>query len=419
MTFPWSWVTVHRQTLRSPGFRQLWIAALVSRAGDAINFVALPIFALEVTGSPVAVGALVIVEVAGLIVGGSTAQLVVDRTPPRRLLVGMDVSRAVTALALALVPSYPTALVVAGALAIGTSWFSPASAALVPRLVDARSLPSANALMWGAGVVLQLIAAPVGGFLAGSGAARVAFGLNALSFVGSAILLTRLPHLPGLAVGTSPWRQLPEALRTVRTITIMPPLLLTQALAALAVGGTSALLVVLAQRAYGLSGAGYGAWLAAIGVGGLIGPLVSPVVMRLAPSRVIGGAYLVRSVGDILLGVLGSGWAGGLLLSVYGVNTSTGAVAFQTLVQRDVPEALRGRAFALLDVTWQSGRLISIAVAGMLAATLGIRVVFVVGGSLLLLAGVIGLTLLRSSRPTDRWPSGETCGTTPVAQPSS
>lgn len=114
--------------------------------------------------------------------------------------------------------------------------------------------------------------------------------------------------------------------------------------------------------------------------------------------------------------MLGSGWAGGLVLSIYGVNTSTGAIAFQTLVQRDVPEALRGRAFALLDVTWQSARLISIAVASMLAATVGIRVVFMVGGSLLLLAGVIGLTLLGSSRPADR--RGEIRGMRPAAQPS-
>lgn len=392
---PWrSRVAGYRRTLRLPGFSRLWGAALVSRAGDAVNFVALPIFVLAVIGSPLAVGALVIVEVVGLIVGGLAAPLVVDRVAPRQLLIGVDVFRAGAALALALVPSYPTALSVAGTLAVGTSWFSPVSGALVPRLVDAESLPTANALLWSAGVMLQLLVAPLGGVLAGSGAARVAFGLNAASFVGSAMILSRLPRQPALAVGSSPWRQLPEALRAIPRIAVLPPLLLTQGLAALAVGGTSALLVVLAQRAYGLGGVGYGVWLAAIGGGALIGPLISPIALRRRPARIVGAAYLVRGSGDIALALLGSGAIGGALLFVYGLNTSTGAIAFQTVVQRSVPEALRGRAFALLDVTWQSARLLSIAAAGVLAATVGIRFVFAMGGSLLLLAGGMGVGLL-------------------------
>lgn len=44
---------------------------------------------------------------------------------------------------------------------------------------------------------------------------------------------------------------------------------------------------------------------------------------------------------------------GGILLGLYGLNTSSGMVAYQTVVQREVPSSLRGRAFALLDVVWQ------------------------------------------------------------------
>jgi Na+/melibiose symporter-like transporter len=139
-------VSGYRQTLGSRPFRRLWFAALVSRAGDAINFVALALLAFTTTGSAVAVAGLVLVESLALVVGGLTAQLVVDRVEPRRLLVAADLGRAVAAATLAVMPTYPMALVVAVALGLGTSWFSPTSGALVPRLVAREMLRSATRL---------------------------------------------------------------------------------------------------------------------------------------------------------------------------------------------------------------------------------------------------------------------------------
>ncbi|MFN2569454.1 MAG: MFS transporter [Candidatus Dormibacteria bacterium] len=380
----------YRRALRSPAFRRLWVAAAISRAGDAINFVALPVFAYAATDSAGAVAVLVGTEGVALIAGGAAAHLVIDRLPPRALLAGIDLGRAAAALALAAAPGYPAAVAVAALLALGTSWFSPTSAALVPRLVDPASRAAANALLWTAGVALQLVAAPLGGLLITVAPARVAFGLNALSFAVSALILTRLPHnQAAAAAGTGAWRQLPEVIRAIPLIPLLGPLLVTQALAALAVGATSALLVVLAQNAYGLTGAGYGLWLAVIGGGALLGPLLA-VRSSLSAATVVAGAYTVRGAGDLVLGALSNGFAGGALLFMYGLGTSSGTVAYQTLVQAAVPEALRGRVFALLDVVWQSARLASIVLGGLMAEKVGVRWVFGAGGSLLLLAAVSG-----------------------------
>jgi hypothetical protein len=70
-------------------------------------------------------------------------------------------------------------------------------------------------------------------------------------------------------------------------------------------------------------------------------------------------------------------------------------VAFQTMVQREVPTGIRGRVFALLDVVWQTGRLASIAIGAGLAASIGIRALFVLGGALLILAGAVGFAGLK------------------------
>ena len=171
-----------------------------------------------------------------------------------------------------------------------------------------------------------------------------------------------------------------------------------QGLAALAVGATSALLVVLARQAYQLSGTGYGLWLSTIAIGALIGPFLVSMLDQLPSRYVIGGAYIVRGCGDAGLGLLRNAVGAGALLGIYGVNTSSGMVTFQTMIQREVPSPIRGRAFALLDVVWQSGRLISIAVGAAVAASIGIRAVFLLGGGLLIAAGVIGIRTLPSQR---------------------
>jgi MFS family permease len=373
----------------------LWLAAVVSRTGDTINFTALPLFVLGLTKSASAVAAIVFAEATGLILGGIAAQLVVDRLPPRQLLVSIDLLRAAAAALLTALPVFPAAIAVSFLLAVGTASFSPVSNAVLPRLVPDRALVAANGLHWSAGVGLQLLAAPLGGLLVSAGLARLAFGLNGLSFLGSALLLAGLPQLP--PVQEKPgvaWLQLTGAMRAIRQVPILRPLLVMQGLASLAVGATSALLVVLARQAYGLTGTQYGLWLSAIAVGALIGPLLVPMLERLAPSWAVSGAYIVRGLGDIGLGLLRNGVGGGALLGIYGINTSSGMVAFQTLVQRDVPATVRGRAFAMLDIVWQTGRLLSIAAGAGLVAAIGIRSLFLAGGALLALAGTFGLLSL-------------------------
>lgn len=99
-------------------------------------------------------------------------------------------------------------------------------------------------------------------------------------------------------------------------------LLPVQALASLAVGATSALLVVLAARhlrvrAYGVS------WLlAAIGIGALLGPFLSNRLSggRYLDARLLFVPYLIRGLGDIVLGMVsGLPWALGILF-IYGIN---------------------------------------------------------------------------------------------------
>ena len=67
-------------------------------------------------------------------------------------------------------------------------------------------------------------------------------------------------------------------------------------------------------------------------------------------------------------------------LTLYRVGTSTGMVTYNSLLQAEVADHTRGRVFAGLDMLWQAGRLASIVLGGLVADTLGIQAVYILGG---------------------------------------
>jgi predicted MFS family arabinose efflux permease len=230
-----------------------------------------------------------------------------------------------------------------------------------------------------------------------------AFATNAASFVVSALLLSRLripAHAGQLGAGTkrgldSYFGDARAGLAFARRDRFVSRLLLVQALASLATGATSAMLVVLSERHLHLPPAGFAWLIGAIGVGALLGPLIPNTFARdYRDARWLFGPYVIRGLGDVLLAAYTPLPIALVLLFVYGLNTSTGMVVFNSTVQGAVPDVVRGRVFTLLDVTWSAMRLLSLALGGLLVDAVGVEPLFWMGGALLATAGVLGLVLL-------------------------
>ncbi len=108
------------------------------------------------------------------------------------------------------------------------------------------------------------------------------------------------------------------------------------------------------------------------------------------------GPYLLRGLTELILDTSRSLPVAMAALGLYGVGTSTGMVTYNSLLQAEVPSNKRGRVFAGYDMIWQTGRLISLGLGGLAADALGIQAVYLLGGTLFLLAGSIGLAGLRA-----------------------
>ena len=126
--------------------------------------------------------------------------------------------------------------------------------------------------------------------------------------------------------------------------------------------------------------------------------------------RFLYGPYLLRGVVDLVLAASSRLPVALGALTVYGVGTSTGNVTYSSVLQTTVPDRIRGRVFAFYDVVWQSCRLASIGIGGVVADRLGITAVYWAGGALLLAAGALGLLAGPATDPTTI-PPGAVSGT--------
>ncbi len=387
----------------SRAYFPLWLGQLASNFGDTLHYIALVVLVFQLTGRGLAVAGLVAAEVVPVLILGPIAGVIIDRFSRKSVLIGADLFRAVLALSLLWPQGAWHAYLVAAGMAAGNTFFNPTVQAVIPELTSEEQRLAANSVGWSTGRLVQILAsAVVGGLIALVGTGP-AFALNAATFVFSAAMIASL-RIPAHAgqVGAAAKRGLMSYFADARAglayalrDRFVSRLLLVQGLASLATGATGAMLVVLAERHLGLPPAGFALLITAIGFGALLGPLIpNALASDYRDARWLFVPYVIRGIGDVLLAVFTPLPIALALLFIYGLNTSTGMVVFNSTVQGAVPDTVRGRVFTLLDVTWNAMRLVSLTLGGVVVDTVGIQPLFWGGGTLLGMTGVLGLILL-------------------------
>ena len=399
--------TSYGEVIRSRRYFPLWLGQLVSSFGDTLHYVALVVLVFQLSGQGLAVAGLVAVEIAPVLVLGPVAGVIIDRFNRKAILIGSDLVRALLALSLVWPQGVWHAYVVAAGLSAAGVFFNPTVNAVIPALTTPQQRLAANSVSWSTARLVQILAASIAGGVIAAVGTGPAFALNAATFAISAasIATLRIPaHAGQLAAGATRglgafFADARAGLAYARRDGFVSRLLIVQSLASLAVGATGAMLVVLSERHLHQPPSGFAWLIAAIGAGALIGPLIPNTFARdYRNARWLFVPYLIRGIGDILIAVFTPVPVALAILFVYGLNTSTGMVVFNSTIQGAIPDALRGRVFTLLDVSWSTFRLVSLGLGGLIVDRFGIEPLFWLGGSLLFAAGALGLILLGSVR---------------------
>jgi MFS family permease len=175
--------------VRNPRYLPLWLGQLVSNFGDTLHYIALVVLVFQITGRGVAVATLVAAEILPVLFLGPVAGVVIDRFSRKAVLIGSDLIRAVLVFSLLWPQGAWHAYLVAAGLAAGNTFFNPTVQAVIPAITTEEQRLAANSVAWSTGRLVQILASAVAGGLIAYLGTQAAFGLNAVTFLVSALFL--------------------------------------------------------------------------------------------------------------------------------------------------------------------------------------------------------------------------------------
>ncbi len=394
---------------RNRDFVLLWMAQAISSFGDALTNLALIALVNQLTGSTTAIATLSILIAVPTISIGLIAGALVDRLNRKTTMIISDSLRALLVIGLVVVSSkdWLWLLYTLGFLqaAVGT-FFNPARGALIAKVVPAAQLVEASSLAQTTQVVAGLLGTTLAGLLIGgnhTGGFWIVFGSDALTFAVSALLVMFVRTSGAVQIEgspTNPRAVLSSMFEGIRLIGRTPTLLAIMVAAVIAVFGFGAfnvLMVPFFTKDLQIPLTWFGALELASTLGMILaGAMTALIASRLKFNTLIGGGLLVLALATFPMSLVVNIWgviAVSFALTFFStpLNISIGA-----FIQTRVPNEILGRVGASLNVVIQSSSPISMAFAGVLAANIGVRGVFVVSAALCALAGVYALIAFRN-----------------------
>jgi MFS family permease len=171
-------------------FRWLWLAYLLSIAGDQLALVALTVLVYSRTHSPLATAAAYTVGFLPWLIGGPTLAGLADRIPRRTVMIACDLGSTVLVAVMA-VPAVPlwALIVLLFLVTLLGSPYRAARSAMLPDILTGDRYVVGTAVMQTTNRSGRLIGFAAGGAIVGLVGAHPAMGLDAATFVASALLL--------------------------------------------------------------------------------------------------------------------------------------------------------------------------------------------------------------------------------------
>lgn len=379
---------------RDPDFRRMWTGQSINVIGSQITRVALPYQVYVLTGSTLALAALVLVQLVPLLIFTLGGGVIADAVDRRRVLLVTQVGLAMTSLSLVLVSLQPhpsvgllflIAFVASGFMAF--EW--PARSSAIPRLVPKERLRAAIALGQLSFNGGSVIGPAVAGALIATAGAAGAFAVDVVTYgISLAMIIGMRPIPPLVTTRQSRLEAIREGLRFVRVRRLILSTFAID-LNAMIFGSPRTLYPVLALDVFKTGPVGLGLLAAAPAAGALLAIVFSGGVSRFR--RIGRGIILaVAAWGAAILAFgLSTAFFGLALffLAVAGAADVVSAVFRSSVVQMETPDELRGRVAAIHILVVTSGPQVGDIEAAVVASAIGAQL-SVISGGLLCLVGV-------------------------------
>ncbi|MCC3273428.1 MFS transporter [Arthrobacter zhangbolii] len=346
MDSPWA-------PLRRRMFLILWVAQLGSNIGTWMQTVGAQWFLVENSDNPALVSLVQTANLAPSLLLGLVAGVLADAFNRRRLILGANIFAAGAAATLTVVAALgllnpDSLLLYTFLIGCGMALSAPAWQAITPALVPRKEVQAAAALGSVAVNTARAVGPAIAGLLMALIGPAFVFGLNALSFIGTAtaIYFWRAP-----AQDSAEREHMREALaagmRYIRAAPRIRRILLRNGLFMFPASSLFALLPIAVNGHLGLGSTGYGLLLGALGAGAILGVLLLPSARTLfSANALLGISSVVFAAGAFAAGYWPA-WAVALLLVPGGIAWIFTFSTLNAAMQLTLPEWVRARGLSV------------------------------------------------------------------------
>jgi MFS family permease len=383
---------------RNRNYRYTWIGQVVSEVGDHFNNIAVFSLAMETTRSGLVVSGVLLSRAIPAVMAGPVAGVLLDRFDRKRIMIASDLIRAIVALGFVATLHYrePWLLYLLSALLMFASpFFTSGRTSILPTITNKEELHTANSLTQ----TTQWTTLTIGTMAAGLSAAtlgfRWAFVLNSLSFLFSAVCISRLRVEGSFRAKRTeltenrvvrPWHEYKEGLRYMKS----SPLILGIALVGVgwATGGGAAqiLFTLFGEQVFNRGPAGIGIFWSFAGVGllagGAMGHYLGKRIDFKTYKRTISVCYVIHGGAYVLFSQMPKFWEALLFIALSRAAVAVSSVLNVSQMLRHVPDEFRGRVFSTAESLVWSTMIFSMALAGIATEYQGPRTIGMVAGIL-------------------------------------
>ena len=398
-----------RSLRRHRNYRIFFYGQLVSLAGSWMQNIALAWLVLELSGSPLAIGALAFCRFVPFTVFGLAAGVVADRMDTRRLVMATQGAALIVSIALAVVTLTGTATltvvyVLAALGGITLAFDAPGRQSLTYQMVGPRSLPNAVALNAGLFNGSRVIGPAIAGVVIALAGTGICFVINAFSFLAVLVALSRLRaeefhHVERDPSARSRSRACAGRSRTCAASPQLRAVFTVVAIVSTVGFNFHVLVPLLAGETLHVGPEGFGLLSASFGLGALVGALVTATFRnaswKLFATGATGFGILALALAPVVNAVLA-----GVLLFAVGISFTLFTANANALVQLGAPDHLRGRMIGLYLFAFVGLAPVGGLLTGWLADLGGTPLAFAVAGVTSLLT--IGVASLRRARSSAR-----------------
>ena len=341
---------------QNPSFRNLWYGQVVSELGDWLNSIAIYALILKLSDSGMAMAGAMMAKLLPIVLVSPIAGVVVDRVSRKTVMIVSDLLRCVVVLAFLLVEDRDALWLVYALVIVEISlsgFFEPARSAIIPSLVTKKDLVTANALSGSTWSVMLAFGAALGGVIVYLFGIKVAFILDASTFILSAWFLSKIPsQKKSTKKDSSKHTGYQELLDAMRFLMAEPMVLVLSLLkAGLAVaGGIMTLIPLMASQVLSVSlSLGIGILYSARGLGAALGPILVKRIFGETASVLqwaIAGAFFLKAFSYLFIAASHNLWTLSLGVALATLFGSIIWVFSSALIHISAPDNYLGRIFS-------------------------------------------------------------------------